>query len=96
MKEPVLERRPVWVLLIMAALTVAGLLVVDVYLQNLEVGSALQAKQAVPTDSTQRTKRREQDTIRLCDPGYPGPGGKDDCVTAKKKLLANPQYIKQI
>ncbi len=95
MKEPIIERRPVWGLLIMAALTVAGLLVVDVYLQGLDVSSVPQAKQAVPTGSTQRTEKRVQDTIRLCDPGYPGPGGKDDCERAKK-LLANPQYIKQI
>ena len=38
-------------------------------------------------------KKRVQDTHNLCNKGYPGPGGKDDCI-ATKKLLADPRYIK--
>ena len=95
MKERELEQHPVCMLVAMATLAVAGLLVVDVYLQRLDVHPAPQAEQMAPTGPVVRTPARVQDTIRLCDPGYPGPDGKDDCERAKK-LLANPQYIKQM
>lgn len=72
---------------------------VAVYEMKESTSTVSQTEQSVPsktiTDPTivKRTENQVQDTRDLCKKNYPGPGGKDDCVLAKK-LLANPQYLK--